>query len=154
MSLTIEAAIFDYGRTLHDPDTDQLFPQVTSILEHLREHHVKLALVSRGQDVTQRRKDITRLGLDNFFDVVDVVAQSSAKEFDKILERLNVVANRSVVIGDRIRSEIVEGNRVGAATIWFKQGKFRDEVPETLKETPNYTITSLDELLPVLNSFS
>jgi len=42
--------------------------------------------------------------------------------------------------------------KIGAITIWIKKGKFADELPISREEEPDYTITSLRELLPILES--
>ncbi len=34
---------------------------------------------------------------------------------------------KTIFIGDRVRSELEIGNKLGATTIWVKQGIFADE---------------------------
>ena len=107
----IEAAIFDYGRTLHDPETDQLFPGCEAILISLKDSGIKLALVSRGQDTDKRRQDFERFNLPEFFQVLDIIGEGAKKEFSHILEKLGVKPENTIVVGDRVKSEILEGNK-------------------------------------------
>lgn len=53
---------------------------------------------------------------------------------------------KTVFIGDRVRSELEIGNKLGATTIWVKQGKFADELPEMRAQEPRFTVTSLSNL--------
>jgi FMN phosphatase YigB (HAD superfamily) len=150
----IKAAIFDYGQTIHDPDSDQLFPNVTDVIEYLKKNNIKLALVSRTEDVEGRHKNIKRLGLDKHFDLIKVFPVHIAKNFSEVLDNLKVLPHETLVIGDRIKSEITEGNKVGATTIWLRHGKWHDEEPENEKEKPVHTIHSMKELLELLPSLT
>jgi len=51
----IKAVIFDYGRTLVDSESDDLFPEAKGILNELLEKKLKLALVSRSYHPKNRR---------------------------------------------------------------------------------------------------
>ncbi len=55
------------------------------------------------------------------------------------------------MIGDRIKNEIKIANKVGIKTIWYKNGKFKDELPNADYEYPDYIITEIEELPKILN---
>ncbi len=55
-----------------------------------------------------------------------------------------------LVVGDRIKREITIGNRLGMKTAWFKNGKFKDELPESKDEEPTYTLTKLEDVIQLL----
>ncbi|QQS20436.1 HAD hydrolase-like protein [Candidatus Saccharibacteria bacterium] len=59
-------------------------------------------------------------------------------------------AKQTVFIGDRVRSELAVGNVLGATTIWVKQGKFANELPELDSEKPTSTVASLTEVKNLL----
>lgn len=148
----IHAVIFDYGRTLHDPFTDTLFPGVQEVIDLLKKSEVKLALVSRTADVEKRYESIKGFGLDTYFDVIKVFPIDKPKDFKVILELLKVKPEEVLVVGDQIASEILEGNKVGAVTVWFRQGEFFEEKPKNDTEKPDYIISSMNELLALLPS--
>jgi HAD superfamily phosphatase (TIGR01668 family) len=148
----IAAVIFDFGRTLYDSETEELYPEALPLLEKLQERGLKMALVSRTQDPERRREDLKRLGIDNYFKAIEVFPAHQAKEFDKVFSDLGGVSpEECLVVGDRIQSEILEGNRAGCITAWIKQGKFIDEEPRSGEEQPDYTIHSLMEVLSILD---
>lgn len=147
----IKAVIFDYGGTLVSEETLRLYPQAHPILKTLKKLKLKLALVSRAADPEQRWEDFKRLKIKDYFQVLDVVFRGNTKEFDKIFKKLAIKPTECLIVGDRIKSEIIEGNRAGSVTIWIRQSKFSDELPESKEEKPDYTIDSLQQLLPLIN---
>jgi FMN phosphatase YigB (HAD superfamily) len=56
--------IFDYNRTLFNPDTGNLYPDVLSILSTLSKNH-ELFLVSRNDP--RRESMLVSLGISSFF---------------------------------------------------------------------------------------
>ena len=148
----IKAVIVDYARTIADSVTDQLFPEAQPFLMGLKERDLKAALVSRTADPEGRRETFKKLGLHVFFDFFDVFPSEGSKDFTRVFEELDVKPENTLVIGDRIKSEIFEGNKAGAITLWVKQGKFADELPETDEEQPDFTITSLSQALDIIDS--
>jgi FMN phosphatase YigB (HAD superfamily) len=50
------------------------------------------------------------------------------------------------VVGDYLHNEIRMGNKLGAKTIWFKQGRFSTLEPETEQDIPWKTITDMKQL--------
>jgi len=148
----IKAIIFDYGRTLVDSETDDLFPEAKEILDELIKKKLKLALVSRSHHPQNRRQNIKRLQLKEYFKIIEVIPAENTKEYTQILKKLRVRAEECLITGDQIKDDILPGNKIGAITVWLKKGKFADESPTSKEEEPNYTITSLGELLPLINS--
>jgi HAD superfamily phosphatase (TIGR01668 family) len=148
----IKAIIFDYGRTLVGPETDDLFPEAKEILDRLTKRKLKLALVSRSHHLQNRRRNIKRLQLKRYFETIEVIPAENTKEYAHILKRLRVKAEECLVIGDQIKGDILPGNKMGAATIWLKRGKSAGELPTSKEEEPDHTITSLEELLPLIDS--
>jgi len=142
-----EAVIFDYARTIADPETSQLFPEAEAVLLFFKKNVAKMALVSRGQDVDQRLKDFETLDLKRYFDAFSVVGPGGTKDFTSLLKELEVTSpEKCLIIGDRVKSEILEGNKLGCKTVWVKQGKFAAEEPENEIEQPDYIVMSLSEL--------
>lgn len=146
----IKAIIFDYGRTIVDPETDDLFPEAKEILDKLIKRKLKLTLVSRSHHPKNRRQNIKRLQLEKYFELIEVIPAENTKEYTHILEKLQVRAEDCLVIGDQVKNDILPGNKIGAITIWVKKGKFADELLTSKEGKPDYTIASLEEFLPIV----
>ncbi len=63
------------------------------------------------------------------------------------LRALEVDAANSVIVGDRIETDIAMGKRSGLATILVLSGVTRPEDPRIAVEAPDHVIGSVDELL-------
>lgn len=150
----IKAVIFDYARTIVDMEVEPpaLFPGTEDILQKLKEQGLKLALVSRGKDSELRRKEFITLGLNKFFEIFEVVGPEGTKDFTSIIKKLEMEATDCLVVGDRVRSEILQGNLIGATTVWIQRGKFSNELPENQQQQPNFTIKSLSGLFSILEN--
>jgi phosphoglycolate phosphatase-like HAD superfamily hydrolase len=149
----IKAIIFDYTGTIAIPGEAKLFPGVPELLTALRGRGMKLALVSRSADVSRRRRDFDQLNLERYFEVIEVVPAGAVKDMDAVLARLGVPAHQTLVVGDYIQSEIVQGNKAGATTVWLRSGTHPDEVPLMEIEKPDHIITDLTQLWDILSQY-
>lgn len=145
----IKAVIFDYAGTIYNPQTAKPYPDVLNVLNVLKQKGLKFALVSRASDLEERLKELKDFNLKRYFQVLEIIPIGFEKEFNHILQKLNVAANECLVIGDRVKSEILEGNKIGAKTVWIMRGEFLDEKPKKELENPDYKINSLDEILTI-----
>lgn len=150
----IKAVIFDYGFTLHNHETDDFYPGGRELLDYLKENNFQLALVSRAPDVDKRWNDFKRLKLESWFNLMDVVPKGTTKEFSRVLNEMGVKPEETIVVGDRIKSEIIEGNKIGCITIWFRQEQYKYEFPENKSEEPNFTIYSLSEVAAIIKKLN
>lgn len=135
--------IFDFNRTLYNPDSDTLFPETLALLAYAKTCGYQLFLVGKTGEGRDTR--IQELQLTDFFTTVYLVAEKTLELFQKLS------VGPTIIIGDRVRGEIMLGNQCGATTIWFKNGKFSTELPTTPTEEPTHTILSLAELYRWLN---
>ncbi|MEK6901765.1 MAG: HAD hydrolase-like protein [Nanoarchaeota archaeon] len=145
----IKSVIFDFNRTLFDPDKKALVEGALLLLQALQQQEYKLCLISR-KTVEERQEDISRLGLDKFFMHIIVAEEKTQEHFSDCLNAMKLQGREVAVVGDRVRSEIYFGNVLGMRTIWFKVGKFAVEEPQKKEEEPNYVITDLGEVLGCL----
>ncbi len=78
--------IFDWGRTLHDPDTDGLFPGALEIVRELSGAYT-LALVSlaKSQDPLARRRTIAESGLAPYFKIILVGDEGKDDMYEEAL---------------------------------------------------------------------
>ncbi len=131
--------IFDYNRTIFDPDTDTTYLGVLDVLKRLSLKH-ELFLISRNEPA--RKKRVEELNIKNYFQKIIFVDEKSVKIFKEIAGDTKKV----VVIGDSIRDEIKIGNQLGFFTIRLKKGKFATEVPRDKNEVAKLEITDINDL--------
>lgn len=145
----INTVIFDWKRTLYDPDSHTLIKGAKDILELLRNTKVDTILIGKGGE--DMHEEIKRFKLRKYFtNILFVMGEKDLKVFKPYV--LGKKPRNTIFIGDRVRSELAIGNLLGATTIWVKQGKFEDELPENYNQKPDYTINSLIECLNLLKN--
>ena len=67
------------------------------------------------------------------------------KHFVDLVNKIN--SRQTLVIGDRIQSEISVGKSLNTTTIWIQNGKFADQVPRNESEQPDFIVNNLIELM-------
>lgn len=102
-----------------------------------------MILVGQGGD--DMEKELDRLGIRKYFS--EVVFAEGEKDPEVFAKYLTKPPKNTLFIGDRVRSELEIGNRLGVTTVWVKQGKFAPELPENKDQEPDYTVSSLAECL-------
>ncbi len=146
----MKGIIFDFNRTVYDPETEQLTPGVLDLLKELREKGYKLAIVSRNDYPDTRRAFVTEIGLDPYFDVIMVVLEKNPEVYKECAEQLGVQPEECMVVDDIVYRGILMGNKLGMTTVWYKSGKFQERMPENEEEKPDYTITELESVKKIL----
>lgn len=141
--------IFDFNRTIYDPDNDRLILGARFVLRILLRRGFLLYLLSRAGK--SRRELIKNLGIGQYFSRIVVAEEKSKKDFEKIITRKFVKRSLSFVVGDRVRKEISIGNSLGLQTIWLKTGKFANEKPRKKIERPTYVVRTLRDILSVIH---
>jgi HAD superfamily hydrolase (TIGR01450 family) len=77
-----------------------------------------------------------------------IVGKPSAYMATAVLERLGVPAGQLAVVGDRVTTDVVLGQSVGAAGILVLTGATTADAAARSTITPDYVISSLRELSP------
>lgn len=146
----INLIIFDWKRTLYDPDEKTLINGAIELLEFLKDKNIPMILVGKGgEDMDQ---EVERLGVSGYFrQVIFAEGEKDPSVFTPYISKDN--SKRCVFIGDRVRSELEIGNRLGATTIWVKQGKFKDEKPVNKNQEPQFVVTNLKDCLVLIKKF-
>jgi len=142
----MKAVIFDFNRTLYDPENGAFVEGAISSIESLRAKKVKLFLVGKGTN--ERANLINELGLHRYFDEIVVKEEKSLEDFEGLKKRYP--DEDFYVIGDRVKKEIKYGNQCGFKTIWFKNGKFAEEIPENPEEKPWKIIENFGDILKLV----
>ena len=141
--------IFDYYLTIFDPETGELYPKTYGILEKLSKEH-KLFLFTYNE--YDRAEFMKSSQIEKFFTKICLVDKKDKDNMLKVIDEANS-ADTTLVVGDRVQSEIRIGNELGYETIWLKQGKFGKQLPSDPLEKPKYIIHSLGEIFNILEKY-
>lgn len=143
----VEVVIFDWKRTLYDPESRTLISGAREVLNTLGARGLTLQLVGKDP-VGDMHAEASRLGVAACFQAIHFVENTKTDDdIGRYIDPNNPRA--SIVVGDRVRSEIAVGNRLGAQTVWVERGKFASETPLTAEQVPNYIISDIIELIPL-----
>jgi putative hydrolase of the HAD superfamily len=163
----IRAVFFDLGDTLVAEEaagdkhlweaTLTKLPYLDEVLAELKRKGFKLGIITNT--VTSReehvRSALQKIDTEKYFDViltsVDVGHEKPDERiFMTALRALKVKPHEAVMVGNRISTDVVGGNRLGMKTIFLKWNKRYNERITSNEEKPTRTIKSLRELLSVL----
>ncbi|MFC5448200.1 HAD family hydrolase [Paenibacillus aestuarii] len=103
------------------------YPNVVEMLTWLKEHHVKVALVSNGFGQFQY-DNFTALQIEPFFDKVLISEWEGMRKpapaiFNRALAQLGVTAERAVFVGDHPDHDIRASRGVGMTAVWKRNGR-------------------------------
>jgi putative hydrolase of the HAD superfamily len=162
----MKAVLFDLGDTLiveesvgdkHTAEAElQKVPFAERVLKELRGKY-KLGVVTNT--TTSKEMDIRmalrRIGLEQYFDVVITSVDVGREKPDErifivALRKLGVKPSEVVMVGNRIKTDVLGANGLGMTTVYFKwNDRYNEEVTSPL-EKPTYTISSLRQLPQIL----
>src|SRR5947208_12249676 len=92
----------------------------------LTQKDIPLVLIGKGG--SEMYQEVERLGVAPFFS--EILFKQGPKKKDVFQPFISkMLPEETVLIGDRVRSEVALGNSLHATTIWVKQGKFAAEEP-------------------------
>ena len=135
--------VFDFNCTLYNPQTQDLYPGTLDLLRYLKSKDYKMFIIGKGGE--EKKNLVNQLNIQSYFDEIILLPEKSLNDFDSLKERHPEI-NTFYSIGDRTKKDIKYSNQAGFKTIWFKQGKFADELPEGKDEEPWKTISNLEEV--------
>ena len=163
----IRAVLFDLGDTLIAEEAAggkhlwevklTKLPYLDEVLAELKRKGFKLGIITNT--VTSREEHVRvalrKIDVEKYFDyIITSVDAGHEKPDERIfmtaLRALRTKPYEAVMVGNRISSDIVGGNRMGMITILFKWNKRYNERVTSQEEQPTRTIRSLRELPRVL----
>lgn len=149
----VKIFIFDYGRTLFDREREHFFDDATEVLEYLSNNY-RLAIVSfsKPDDVQGRVDALVKHGIYDLFEEIVFCSTPEGKD-DAYLGLSNstgIPINEMAIVDDYVIRGIAWGNRNGATTYWFKNGKFSHHLPNSTTGVPTHTIRELRSILDTL----
>ena len=138
--------IFDYNRTIFDPERNELYSGVFEMLKRLANKH-ELFLISRNEP--SRKDRFEKLGIKDYFKKIRFVDEKNIETFKDLIGD----SKKVFVVGDSIKDEIRTGNELGLITVRFKNGKFASEIPASPEEEPMFTISEITELEKIILNY-
>ena len=138
--------IFDYNRTIFDPEKNELYSGVFELLKKLADKH-ELFLISRNEP--SRKDRLEELGIKNYFKKTMFVDEKNAEIFKELIGD----SKKVLVVGDNIRDEIKTGNKLCLITVRLKKGRFASEIPASPKEKPMFNISEIIELEKIILNY-
>jgi putative hydrolase of the HAD superfamily len=93
----------------------ELFPGVKPTLAALSRRY-PLVLITKG-DLLHQRSKLARSGLERYFRYVEVVSHKTPEVYAAILERLGVKAERFLMVGNSLKSDILPVVQIGARAV-------------------------------------
>lgn len=141
------SVIFDWKRTLYDPETRSLIEGATEVLDYLHMKNITMYLIGKGD--VDMHGEVERLNVKPYFeDIVFLEGDKQPDHYRLYISRTD--PDRTLIIGDKLDSEIEVGNLLGATTIQVRQGKFAGHRPKSANQKPDMVVNNLSELLPLL----
>lgn len=125
-----------------------LLPGAISTLKHFKNDNLRLALVTNGTSALQRKK-IEKYGLAPLFDFILIeeefgFGKPDERVFLNTLEKLNIAAAETWMVGDDLERDIGGAKKVGIFSIWVD---WRDGgLPISSAVRPDRIIKSISEL--------
>jgi len=138
--------IFDYNRTIFDPEQQELYSGVFELITYLSVKH-ELFLISKNE--SGRKEKLDSFCISKFFNKIVFTDNKSIKIFKEIVGEENNV----IVVGDRVAGEITIGNKLNLITVWLKQGKFSNEYPVSDEQKPKHIIYEISELKEIIKNY-
>ncbi|OGE24957.1 hypothetical protein A3C26_00435 [Candidatus Daviesbacteria bacterium RIFCSPHIGHO2_02_FULL_39_12] len=143
-----DTIIFDWKRTLYDPDRQVLIGGAMELLDLIKSKNLLMVLIGKGGE--DMKQEVKRLKISKYFThIVFAEGEKDPQVFLPYISKNN--PKETIFIGDRIRSELAIGKNLGATTIWIKQGKFAVEEPENNDQEPDYIVSSLKDCLKLIS---
>lgn len=147
----LNGVIFDFNRTLYNPDNNALMPNAYDLLYELIDRGYGMALVARG-DPDETEALLDNLDIRGFFRRVRCLeGEKTAAVFDQCAKEMKYHNYEIAVIGNSVRQEITLANRLGMYSVLFRNGIHTGHTPKNEAEEPRVTIASLDQVLNYLH---
>ena len=108
---TVIASILDAGRELLQHPLETL-PFAREAIEALAPSH-RLVLITKGDLFDQERK-IAASGLGELFSGIEIVSDKTADTYARIFSRYGDGADRALMVGNSLKSDVVPALRAGA----------------------------------------
>ena len=124
------------------------FPGAIEGLQALKDHGVRLALITNGSSATQRAK-IERFDLAAFFDHIQIEGEvgfgkPEPRAYHHAMAALGAEPHETWIVGDHLEWEVRAPQSLGLTAVWCDG--FARGLPEDAPCRPDHIVVSLSEL--------
>jgi putative hydrolase of the HAD superfamily len=128
----------------------RLSTRARKTLERLRDSGHKLALLTKGDAVVQRKR-IETSGLRDLFDVIRIVPEKNPDVILDVVARLGLDATATCMVGNSIRSDILPAVEAGLLAIWINAHVWEYErAPQDLGDRRFTSVRRLSDIANLL----
>ena len=114
VSAEVIGTILDAGKAMMEHPID-LLPGVRETLKEMSKEH-PLMLITKG-DLFDQESKIARSGLADYFSTIEIVSEKDPKAYRDLLDRYDIAAERFVMIGNSVKSDILPVVSIGGNAI-------------------------------------
>lgn len=130
-------------------------PEAIDTVRWLRDSGHRLALLTNGAAVAQRRK-IARFELADLFDAIFVEGElgfgkPDARVYERALSALDVQPSDAWMVGDNLEWDVAAPQRLGLAGVWIDRRGLG--LPDQSSVRPDHIVRSLAELRGLIQAF-
>lgn len=130
-----------------------LFDDTIPVLDSLRQQRYKIGLVTNSMmPMWMRDIELREYGILDYFDARITSGDTGHMKphpaiYERVLDLLDVAAETAVFVGDRPANDIAGANAAGLTSVWMNPPHVDYDLGDVV---PDYEITTLQELLPIL----
>lgn len=149
ISVEIIEKIIQFGKELLQKPIE-LLDGVEETLKELNGKY-KLVVATKGDLLDQRRK-LHNSGLGHYFHHIEVMSDKKEKDYQDLLQRLDIKADEFFMIGNSLKSDVLPVLEIGgyAVHIPFHTTWEHEKISHKV-EHPNFrTLEKITEVLPIL----
>jgi len=139
---------------LYSSKYETIYPEAKEVLTILKSKF-KIGIIANQPPALAERIKVHGLSecVDAVFGSDDVGLEKPGTEiYAYALSSVGCKAEEAVMIGDRLDNDIIPAKKIGMKTIRILQGYFSSVTVLSDEETPDYTITSLMEILDLFEN--
>ncbi len=130
-----------------------IYDETFTVLDELKGKYRLLLLTNGSPDLQNTKLTITSELVPYFDEIVISGAFGRGKPdptiFEHALERMGLNKDEAIMVGDNLMTDILGASRAGIKSVWInRHDKERNEV------VPDYEITHLEELYPILEELN
>lgn len=135
------------------------FEDTRTVLELLRSQGYKIGLITNSlQPMWMREVELIAFGIDHCFDAMITSGDTGYIKphpavFWRMLGMLNTRPNHAIFVGDSLLHDVRGANEVGMTSVWFRPPHLKKSA-EDPSIIPDYTIQSLSQLLPIIETIN
>lgn len=132
-----------------------VYPDTYTVLDQLHQNY-RLLLLTNGSPDLQKEKLAMEPNLPPYFEQIIISGEFGKGKpdpaiFHYALELMQLQPDEAIMVGDKLTTDILGSHRTGIRNIWINRDK-QPPLPELVH--PDFEISSLSELITVLNSLS